>query len=109
AAGGGERDAWVESRPLMIIICMALGAGYAPTVAAVRRTLRPMPGRRVARPITPSVADYVPTLERISAPIGLGSVVLAVVVAWTLFETGLLRSDQFSLSAFLVSPGAVLG
>ena len=101
--------AWSDNLPLGIIVSVCLGMTCGPVFSSVGRALRPDPGRRIARPTAPTAADYVPPLERLSAPFGVGISALALIVGAVLLSTGVLPSNDFDLLGLLLSPGAVIG
>lgn len=102
------RESWTQATPLMIIVGIALGMAYGPTLHSAHRTIQNRSEVRVARTHVPTLEDYVPRIERVAGPLCVGLAVAALIIGPWLFHVRLLESKSFNLADFLLSPGAVL-
>jgi len=98
-----------DMRALLALITAVLGAVVAPAITAVRATVGDRPGPRIARGSTPSLTDYVPTLERAASWIAPAGAALTIIGGWTALQTGVLRSDTLRPAGVLATLGAIFG
>ena len=114
ALGIALGDRWLtgmggSSTPLLILISAALGAVVAPACTAAVLSCQRRPGPRIARVSSPEVSDYVPELERWSAPVALIGAGCTLAAGWIGLQSGVLSSDSLSAGQVFTTVGAVLG